>query len=797
MANSDSWLSGLDLSGFVPATVRRRFVRKFAVAVLAAVLVAGTIGAVLYVDATRSVDQRVESRVVSTAELQADGMDSWVEGFRRQTRTLSSIAEFQEGQPSVLQDYLALEAGELTSSFVAVHYVQASDGTIEASTAPGVQGQRLTGAGQPWSNGSAVVDDKTNRPDNVYVHKQPYTSPATGDNVLAFISSPPRNTEHVVVVEANLSARRGQFRQAMAGGETTVLGQSGTAVVGEPLADSSTVPANTSQQPTSGFSKTSEAATGYASVESLGWTVVTRVPTASAYSMRNQMRSSLLLTLLSALLVLGGVTLAIGRRSGRSLETLAGKADAMRRGELDVQLETDRADEIGRLFDAFDDMRDSLREQIADAEAAREQAETAKHRAESAREEADAAREQAQELNEHLETTAQSYADVMAAGAEGDLTQRMDADTDNEAMALIATGYNDVMDEWEATIREVRAFSDAVQTASTDVSDTVETVRSHSDDVREAVVEMVDGADRQSDELGTVLAELEALSATVDEMAATADSVRQRADQTLDRSRRGREAATDAAEALDDIGASTDQAVAEVEQLETLMADIERVTDLISDIADQTTMLALNANIEAAHADTDSDGFAVVADEVKSLAEETVTATADIEDSIERMREQVERTVGEIHDTQQKVDAGTETVEAALAAFDSIVDDIETATGGIREIDRATDEGADSTQQVVAMVEGVDDISARTADQAAGVADTTGEQVAAVSDVESEVTRLAQQASDLREVLATFQVDADGGETAVFEPDATTAVEPASSEGDYDGQALRGDGSGG
>ncbi len=795
MASGNSRLGRLDTARFVPAVVRRRFVRKVVVAVLAAMVVAGSIGGVLYVDATSTVDRQVESRVVSTAELQADGMDSWVDGFSRQTRTLSSIQEFQEGQPEVIKDYLALEAGELTSSFVAVHYVQASDGTVEASTASGVRGQRLSGAGQPWANDSAAVDTETDRPDSVYVHSQPYTSPATGDKVLAFISSPPQNTEHVVVVEANLSTRANAFHQGMDGGETTILGASRRTVVGEPLADNGTVPAGAGTQSTSGFNKTSDTVVGYATVESLGWTVVTRVPTSSAYAMRNQMRSSLLLTLLSALVVLGGVTLVVGRRSGKALETLSRKADAMRRGELDVTLETERADEIGRLFDAFDGMRDSLREQIADAEAAREQAETAKRRAESARAEADEARERAQELNDRLESTAEEYADVMAACAEGDLTQRMDDSVDNEAMALVAAGYNDVMDEWETTIREVRSFSDAVQSANAGVSDTVETVRSRSNDVRDAVVEMAEGADEQSDELGTVLAELEELSATVEEMAATADSVRQRADEALDRSREGRDAATDAAGALEEIATSTDRAVTEVEQLEELMSDIESVTDLISDIADQTTMLALNANIEAARADADGDGFAVVADEVKSLADETVEATADIEASIERMRGQVERTVGEIHDTQRKVDTGTETVGDALAAFDSIVADIEAATGGMRDIDGATDDQAESTQEVVTMVETVGDISTRTADQAAGIAETTNEQVAAVGAVEDEVVELADQAGDLQQLLATFDIDSD--DTVVFDPSETESViEQESDAAGSDRRTVRGDGSG-
>jgi methyl-accepting chemotaxis protein len=136
---------------------------------------------------------------------------------------------------------------------------------------------------------------------------------------------------------------------------------------------------------------------------------------------------------------------------------------------------------------------------------------------------------------------------------------------------------------------------------------------------------------------------------------------------------------------------------------------IGNIVEVIRQISEQTTMLALDAAIEAAHAGEHGRGFSVVADEVSSLAKRTGQSARDIEDLIATIRDQTSEAVRVMQDGKGVVEDGTGLVEATLADLKALVLVIDDTAGAVQEQAIAADEIARNMDAVQHIAENVVD----------------------------------------------------------------------------------------
>jgi methyl-accepting chemotaxis protein len=137
--------------------------------------------------------------------------------------------------------------------------------------------------------------------------------------------------------------------------------------------------------------------------------------------------------------------------------------------------------------------------------------------------------------------------------------------------------------------------------------------------------------------------------------------------------------AVNVAQAAEQSRAASAESKASIQSLEASSSGVARVADLIASIATQTSVLALNANIEAARAGAHGKGFSVVASEVRKLAGQTAAATAEI---------------------QAKVSAIGADIGTAIAAIDRISNQTEDLSGLSHQMAAAAEEQHLATQEM-------------------------------------------------------------------------------------------------
>lgn len=179
--------------------------------------------------------------------------------------------------------------------------------------------------------------------------------------------------------------------------------------------------------------------------------------------------------------------------------------------------------------------------------------------------------------------------------------------------------------------------------------------------------------------------------------------------------------------------------------LYTKTLDISRITETINNISTETNLLALNASIEAARAGAHGAGFAIVAREVRKLAEQTNTATSQIQGVIESIEKEMEETLM----TMAHSDTLSKQLDTSVKATETEFIEIRQAVKQtIQSIDKLNEELQKVTEQnrnITLAVQNSSNISQQTALSVENITSTIEEQ-------NKMIVHIAQSAGNLSEI---------------------------------------------
>jgi methyl-accepting chemotaxis protein len=137
-----------------------------------------------------------------------------------------------------------------------------------------------------------------------------------------------------------------------------------------------------------------------------------------------------------------------------------------------------------------------------------------------------------------------------------------------------------------------------------------------------------------------------------------------------------------------------------MKNLSERILEIGTISKLISDIATRTTILAMNASIEASRAGEQGRGFLVISDEIKRLADKSAEATKQINGVIKSIQTDAGEVTASLEEETKTVESQTRLAQDTGDAFNSIKDAIEKSKSVVTEISELSKAQLEITKNV-------------------------------------------------------------------------------------------------
>lgn len=158
---------------------------------------------------------------------------------------------------------------------------------------------------------------------------------------------------------------------------------------------------------------------------------------------------------------------------------------------------------------------------------------------------------------------------------------------------------------------------------------------------------------------------------------------------------------------LDSQRSLLNELVTDVTEVKESSDGIAQFVSTIDSISSQTSLLAMNASIEAAHAGNFGKGFSVIAQEIRKLSEETTKSASHISDNLKHNGEIVQKTTDSVKSFSEYTSKSADDLRTTLQAIEQILAGISEMNTGTQDVMKALENIVDESQNNAGLVENV------------------------------------------------------------------------------------------
>lgn len=341
--------------------------------------------------------------------------------------------------------------------------------------------------------------------------------------------------------------------------------------------------------------------------------------------------------------------------------------------------------------------------------------------------------------------------------AGGDLTVQFNIKKNNE-FGDLANAASDTVSNMRVLIEKVAGISENVKKSSGRLLMVSDEVVTSTSSISTAINEIDIGIGQQAEDAQNCFEQMDDLSNKMEVVHSDIGDIQSIADGTKGMINQGIDTMLELEKSSAYSTEISREVMEDVKALETQSVSIEKFVGVINDIASQTSLLSLNASIEAARAGDAGRGFAVVAEEIRKLADGSMSAAGEIQRVVLGIKEQTAGTVSSAVKAQNAFEEQAAIVARTKEAFDNMNNSVAALLEKLKDVAANVTDMNSSREVTLNAIESISAVSEETAASSSVVNDTVMSQKNSAQTLEEAARDLEQKTEELKRALSFFKI---------------------------------------
>lgn len=312
---------------------------------------------------------------------------------------------------------------------------------------------------------------------------------------------------------------------------------------------------------------------------------------------------------------------------------------------------------------------------------------------------------------------------------DGDLTKK--TTINDEIIGILADSINATIDSLSSLVKKIK--------------DTSFIMRQKTGEVNVISVEMLRANEEQAKAIEETGHSVIHITKAIEDISEKTNAGAQVAENSVKVSSQGAEQVLASINSMQKINENMSETANLMKKVTDSSKQISEIVELLSDISENTSILALNATVQAAKAGEAGKGFKIVADSIQELADKAGEATRRVGALIAAVQTDIQAAEEAVNKTTNEVSSGADLSEKASESLNQMTE----VSNNLALIVRSISEDARKNAQV----------SKEIADKMNLILHKTEENKQSTQKTVNSISEIAQISNELGESVQTFKVD--------------------------------------